>query len=159
VPEVHETLVPGVGLRHEFTTGHGERIAVLTHRGGRRQVAIYRRDDPDATLAAVHLTQQEASALAELLGATQLSEAVTSVQQQIEGLAIDWLTVEPGSGSAGATIAEAQFRTRTGSSIVAVLRGDTTIPAPGPELRLAGGDVVVAVGRPDGLSQLRALLG
>ena len=36
MPEVRETLLPGVGVRHEFTTASGERVAVLTHRGGRR---------------------------------------------------------------------------------------------------------------------------
>ena len=59
---------------------------------------------------------------------------------------------------AGATIAEGALPTRTGSSVVAVVRGDQTIAAPGPDHRFAAGDVVVAVGTPEGLSQLRDLL-
>ena len=39
-----------------------------------------------------------------------------------------------------------------------MLRDATTIPAPGPEHRFEAGDVVVAVGTPDGLAQLRTLL-
>jgi TrkA domain protein len=75
--------------------------------------------------------------------------------QRIEGLAIDWLSVGEGAAT---SIGAGGFRTRTGASIVAVLRGDETIAAPGPDLTLAAGDVVVAVGTPDGLAQLGSLL-
>lgn len=157
--EIRETLLPGVGVRHEFTTGRGERVSVLTHRNGRRELALYGGDDPDASRTVLHLSAQDARALADLLGANQVSEAVAGVQQQIEGLAIDWLNVAASSRFARATIGEGEFRTRTGASIVAIVRGETTIPAPGPETRLEADDVVVAVGRPDGLGALRDLLG
>lgn len=158
MPEVRETLLPGVGVRHEFTTGNGERVAVLTHRGGRREVAVYDRADPDACISVIHLSLEDTRTLAELLGTSQVSEALVAVQQQVEGLAIDWLTVAAGSRFAGATIGDGRFRTQTGTSIVAVVRGKTTIAAPGPETRFEGGDVVVAVGTPEGLSRLSELL-
>ncbi len=156
--EVTETRLPGVGVRHEFTTSSGERVAVLVHRSGRRELMTYHRDDPDAATTILHLSSDDTRTLAELLGATQVSEALTAVQQQLEGLAIDWITLPPGSRFATATIAEGQFRTRTGVSIVAVVRGDTTIAAPGPDHRFQPGDVAVAVGTPQGLAQLRDLL-
>ena len=158
MPEVRETMLPGVGVRHEFTTVGGERVAVLTHRTGRRELAVYDREDPDACTTALHLSPDDTRTLAELLGASQVSEALVAVQQRVEGLSIDWLTVAPGSRFVGATIGDGDFRSRTGTSIVAVIRGDTTIPAPGPDHRFDDGDVVVAVGTPDGLLQLRTLL-
>lgn len=158
MPEISQTPLPGVGVRHEFTTVNGERVAVLTHRTGRREIAVYDRDDPDACTTVLHLSHDDTRALAELLGASPVSEAVASVQQRVEGLAIEWVAVPTGSRFVGTTIAEGAFRTRTGASIVAVLRGDLTIPAPGPEHRFAEGDVAVAVGTPDGLEQLRGLL-
>lgn len=154
--EVREILLPGVGVRHEFTTSSGERVAVLTHRNGRRELAIYDRADPDACTTVLHLSPDDTRTLAELFGASQISEALVAVQQQVEGLAIDWPTVGP--RFTGATIADGRFRTVTGASIVAVVRGATTIPAPGPDTALEAGDVVVAVGTPEGLSQLRTLL-
>ena len=48
--------------------------------------------------------------------------------------------------------------TRTGSSIVAVIRSDQSIPAPGPEFGLLAGDVIVAVGTVEGLATMRDLL-
>jgi TrkA domain protein len=50
------------------------------------------------------------------------------------------------------------YRTKTGSSIVAVIRGGESIPAPGPEFPLLVGDVIVAVGTVDGLATMRELI-
>ena len=158
MPDVSETPLPGVGVRHEFVTAGGERVAVLTHRTGRREVAIYDRADPDACTTVLHLSADDTRTLAELLGASPVSEAVSAVQQRLEGLAIDWVTIPAGSRVVGASIAEGAFRTRTGASIVAVVRGGTTLPAPGPDHRFEGGDIVVVVGTTDGLAQLRELL-
>ena len=156
--EVIETQLPGVGVRHEFTTDTGERVGVLVRRGGRREILLYDQPDPDACSTPLHLSADDARTLAELLGASQVSAAVTAVQQQLEGLAIEWLEVHATSGSVGTTIADGAYRTRTGASIVAVLRDGTSVPAPGPEFTFQAGDVVVAVGTADGLEQLRRLL-
>lgn len=158
MPEVSETPLPGVGVRLEFTTADGERVAVLNHRTGRREIAVYDADDPDSCRTALHLSPEDARALAELLGASPVSEVVGDVQQHVEGLAIDWVALPGTSAFVGSTIAEGEFRTRTGASIVAVVRGDTTIPAPGPDHRFERDDVAVAVGTSEGLAELRTLL-
>ena len=155
--EVTETQLPGVGVRHEFTTVSGERVAVLSHRTGRREIAVYDRADPDACSTVLHLSHDDTRTLAELLGGSPVSEAVSGVQQ-LEGVAVDWIRIRPGNQHAGATIGDGRFRTRTGASIVALVRGDETLPAPGPEVGLEAEDVVVAVGTTGGLRQLRDLL-
>lgn len=158
MPEVSETPLPGVGVRHEFSTVGGERIAVVTHRTGRRELAIYDRADPDACTTVLHLNPDDTRTLAELLGASPVSEAVAAVQQRLEGLAIEWITIPRESRFVGATIAEGAFRTRTGASIVAVIRGSTTVPAPEPDHRFQAGEVIVAVGTTEGLAQLHEVL-
>lgn len=157
MPEVQETLLPGVGVRHEFTTVGGERVALLTHRSGRREIAVYDRDDPDACRTVVHLSTDDTRTLGELLGTSQVSEAVLGAQR-IEGLALDWITLPRGSRFDGKSIADGQFRSETGASIVAIIRGSATIPAPEPSTAFEGGDVLVAVGTPEGLTRLRSLL-
>lgn len=157
MPEVQETRLPGVGVRHEFTTVGGERVALLTHRSGRREIAVYDRDDPDASRTVLHLSADDTRTLGELLGTSQVSEAVLGAQR-IEGLSLDWITLPPGSRFDRASIADGQFRTQTGASIVAIIRGTTTIPAPEPSTTFEGGDVLVAVGTPDGLTRLRSVL-
>ncbi|HLM28288.1 MAG TPA: cation:proton antiporter regulatory subunit [Acidimicrobiales bacterium] len=152
--EVTETPLPGVGVRHEFTTAAGERLAVLSHRTGRREIAVYDRADPDACTTVLHLSPDDTRTLAELLGGSPLSEAAAGVQR-LAGVAIDWIPVRTGSEQVGATIGGGRLRTRTGASVVALVRGNDTLPAPGPDETLESGDVVVAVGTPEGLRQLR----
>jgi K+:H+ antiporter subunit KhtT len=156
--DIQETTLPGVGLRHDFTTRAGRQLGVVTHRTGRRDLLVYDRGDPDRCQEVIQLTDEEADALAELLGAARLVEHLASLQQ-VEGLAIDWLEIRAGSPYDGGTIGDTQARSRTGVSIVAILRGDRAIPAPSPQERLAAGDTLVVVGTAQGVKALSDLLG
>ncbi|MDP9419758.1 MAG: potassium transporter TrkA [Actinomycetota bacterium] len=156
--EVAETQLPGVGVRYDFVTTDGDRIGVLVHRTGRRELLLYDDDDPDACGSVVRLDADDTHTLAELLGATQVSERLAELQQDIEGLTIDWLPVAATSACSGATLREAALRSSTGVSIVAVVRGTETIPAPGGDFQLLPGDTAVAVGTPEGIKELFGLL-
>jgi TrkA domain protein len=157
--DIQETNLPGVGLRHDFTTRAGRQLGVVTHRTGRRDLLVYDREDPDACQEVVQLTDEEADALAELLGAARLVEHLAALTQRIEGLAIDWLPIRDGSPYAGRAIADTQARSRTGVSIVAIVRGDGAIPAPTPDVGLEPGDTLVVVGTAQGIKELAKLLG
>jgi TrkA domain protein len=156
--DIHETALPGVGLRHDFTTRTGRQLGVITHRTGRRDLLVYDREDPDACREVVELTDEEAEALGELLGADRVVEHLADLQR-IEGLAIDWLPIRPDSPYAGRDIADTQARSRTGVSIVAILHGNGAIPAPTPDARLDPGDTLVVVGTTKGVKDLSKLLG
>ena len=156
--DIQETNLPGVGLRHDFTTKAGRQLGVVTHRTGRRDLLVYDRQDPDACQEVIQLTDDEADALADLLGAARLVEHLAGLQR-IEGLAIDWLPIRAGSPYAGRTIADTQARSRTGVSIVAILRNDGAIPAPAPDAGLEPGDTLVVVGTARGVKELSKLLG
>ena len=156
--EVNETRLPGVGLLHDFTSRSGARVGVISHRTGRRELLVYDADDPDAVRDTVDLTPEESAALAELLGGARITERMAQLQRQVEGLAIDWLTVPQGSPFAGRTIGEGEIRRRTGVSVVALLRGEEAVPAPGPEVRLEAGDTAVVVGTPQGIELVGDLL-
>lgn len=156
--DVRETKLPGVGVRHEFTTDDGRIIGVLVLHDGRREILVYDSDDPDACSSIVSLSANDTRTVSELLGVSRVTEAVSAVQQEIEGLAIEWIELTPSSPASGATIGDGMYRTKTGSSIVAVIRDGKSIPAPGPEFGLLSGDVVVAVGTSEGLTAMRELI-
>ena len=155
--DIVETVLPGVGVRHEFTSASGQRIAVVSHRSGVREIAVYRRDDPDACTTVLELDDDDIATLGNILAVPQMAAAAEAMQR-VEGLSLDWLTVAPESPAVGSTIADGDYRSRTGASIVAVIRGRETVPAPEPSFTLAADDVVVAVGTPEGLGHLRSLL-
>lgn len=153
-----EARLPGVGVRFDFLTESGQRVGVITRHSGRRELVVYRDDDPDGASATVHLTDGDRAALIELLGGSQVTQSLTDLQQRVEGLAIDWLVIPSGWFAAGRTIADTQMRRRTGVSIVAILRDADTIPSPEPSERLGAGDTVVVVGTPHGIDAASAVL-
>ncbi|MFJ6194832.1 potassium transporter TrkA [Micromonospora sp. NPDC092111] len=72
--EVERTPLPGIGMRHCFTTADGRRVGVVTHRaGGRRDLVHDDGRDPDSTCS-LTLTRAEAITLAGLLGIIDLVE-------------------------------------------------------------------------------------
>jgi TrkA domain protein len=156
--EVRETKLPGVGVRHDFVTAEGDRIGVLAHRTGRRELLIYDKADPDACSQVVHLDSQDTHTLAEVLGASRVSETLAGLQQQVEGLTIDWITVEEGAPVAGLSLRDAALRGRTGVSVVAVLRKGTTVPSPDPDFTLLPGDTAITVGTAEGTQHAFELL-
>jgi TrkA domain protein len=168
VPEIHETALPGVGVRYELTTRTGVHLGVVAHRHGRRDLLVYDRADPDAVGESVALNEAESGALATLLGASVpaadnragVGGAGTTVGrgQPIGRFAVDWVGVPPGSPYAGRSIATAGVRSITGVSIVAVLRDDAAFPSPGPDFCLQAGDTALVVGTPDGVAALIELL-
>jgi CPA2 family monovalent cation:H+ antiporter-2 len=63
-------------------------------------------------------------------------------------LEVDWKVVERHSELAGKTIAGSAIRSRTGASVVAIIRGNRVIPNPPPEELLQEGDRVAVIGTP-----------
>jgi TrkA domain protein len=154
--EVFETRLPGVGMRYEFTTTEGEHVGVLVRRDGRREVAMYDRRDPDTCRAAIALDTTDA---AELLGGTKVTERLTELRHEVEGLSIEWTTVPATGALTERTIGDGRIRSVTGASVVAVIRGDRSIPGPGPDLRLEAGDIVLLMGEATAVQAGARLLG
>lgn len=156
--EIREVKLPGLGVRYEFTTQEGRRVGVVSHRSGRKELYLAHPDDPDAFKRMLGLSNEDARTLAEILGGSRIAEELAALQQRIEGLAIDWVPVREDSRFVGRTIGDARVRTRTGVSIVAVLRGEHAVPAPGPDFELAPGDYLVVVGTTRGIEEVVELL-
>lgn len=74
-------------------------------------------------------------------------------------LEITWATLSGESTLAGKTLAEASLRTRTGASVVAILRGTELMPNPSSETRLSIGDRLGIIGQADQIAAAERLLG
>ncbi len=144
--QIDKTALPGIGLRYEFTTEQGRRVAVVSHRSGRRELVVYDTVDPDAGREVLQLNDDEGDALAELLGAPRIVERLADAQRELAGLETSQLVIAAGSRFDGRTLGETQARTRTGASIVAVVREGRVIASPRPDFVFAGDDLVVVVG-------------
>ena len=131
---------------------------MISHRSGLREIYVSRSDDPDEFTRVLGLSPDDARTLAELLGASRVAEQLAELQQRIEGLVIDWLPVRDDSPFVGRAIGDTQMRSRTGVSVVAIVRGEEAMPAPGPEVGVESGDYLVVVGTGRGVEQAVELL-
>lgn len=153
---VEEVELPGIGMRYDIMTRKRRRVGVVQHRSGRRDLLVYSREDPDACSETVRLTDDESAALGELLGAPRIVDTLTAFD--VEGLLSEQIPIDPDSPFANRTLGETHARTRTGASIVAVIRGQETIISPAPDFRFEPGDGVVVVGTREGLRGVSTIL-
>lgn len=156
--EIEQTALPGIGSRHVIVTRSGRRIGVVSHRSGRRELVIYEVGDPDTAAASMVLNAEEADALAELLGAPRIVQRLARMHKELEGLLSEQVLITADAPFVGRTLGETQARTRTGASIVAVVRQGEVHASPGPDFRFEAGDIVVVVGTPDGTAGVAHIL-
>lgn len=156
--EINETPLPGLGVRYDFACASSDVVGVVSHHSGRRQLLIYDRDDRDAVAHSVTMSPDEARILADLLGGSTITERLEDLRQHVAGLALEWLPISADSPYAGRRLGDVELRTRTGISVVALVRGDSAIPAPGPDDVLRAGDTAVVVGTTDALTKAAGLL-
>ena len=150
--ETERTALPGIGLRHEFRTAKGQHAAVISYGSGRRDLVIYSSDDPDTVVATLALNTEEANGVAELLGTARIVERLADLRRQVVGLKTVQVPIAAGSPYDSRALADTQTRTRTGASIVAVIRGGQILASPRPDFVFQPGDLVVVVGTDEGTS-------
>lgn len=156
--DVEVTPLPGIGVRHEIVTRSGRRIGVISYRDGRSELLIYRKDDPDAAAVSVPLATGEAGTLASLLGAPHLVEHLSGQHSDLVSIQTHQIAVVPGSRYDRAPLGDTALRSRTGTSIVAVVRSGIVHPSPRPDFELLGGDLLVVVGTEEGLADAARVL-
>lgn len=155
---IEKVELPGIGTRHDVITTKGRRIGVVTLRTGARELAFFDINDPDAAVDSIELSDGEASALADVLGASVMLGQLLGLSEQAAGLATEQLILPACSPFAGAELGDTRARTLTHTSIVAIVRGTEIIPSPTPRTALEAGDTIVAVGTRSGLDALARLL-
>jgi TrkA domain protein len=156
--DVERIDLPGIGTSHVVTTARGRRIGIVSHRSGRRDLVVYDKEDPDTSVVSVALSADEANAIAEYLGTARIIEQLAEMQRQVAGLVTEQLVIAPGSPYAGRTLGDTRARTRTGASIVAVVRGNEVIASPRPDFGLQARDLMVVVGTAAGVDAVATLL-
>ena len=156
--DVEETALPGVGLRYDFETAEGQRVAVVSRRTGKQELVLYAQDDPDRAEIVIPLTATEADTLAEILGAPRIVERLSDLHRQVEELIVEQVLVPAGSLYEGRPLGDTRARTRTGASIVAVVRGEKVSASSRPDFVLRVGDVLIVVGTDEGVRGVEEIL-
>lgn len=155
---IYEAEVPGVGHKFELELNGDERLVVIIHHDGKRDV--YRRPDPDADSDLLFsLSDKQARQFGSILeGAHFQPVELEEVQVPLGDSLIEWYDVDEGAEIVGETLEAANIRESVGVSVLAIQRDEKTIANPGPDEVIAAGDTVVAIGTGDELHAFETLL-
>ena len=154
---VENRVLPGIGVCQELELHDGRRIGVVTRRDGHRDIVVYD-EDGDGAAATITLDEREADVIAELLGAPQLVARLADLQRGADELLTEQLPIAADSPFVGRPLGDTQARTRTGASIVAVVRAGAPHASPGPDFVFESGDLVLTVGTRAGLDHVAHIL-
>jgi TrkA domain protein len=156
---IRETSLPGVGRKFQIEAASGDRLVIVIHDDGTRELYHFTRKDPDRVASVVTLADSEARQIAGIIGGlTYVPKALPSAEIVLDDLLLEWYAIEKGSACIGKTIRDLQVRTASGASIVSIIEPDRikrinpeadTILNEGATLILAGDRKTIA-----GLKQL-----
>jgi TrkA domain protein len=143
---VYETDVPGVGRKFEYELDGDDRLVVLIHHDGKREVFRRRSAEADSEKL-FELSDRQAREFGTLLeGAYFQPVDLDRIQVPLGDEIIQWHDVPSDSSLVGQTLSDCGIRRETGTSILAVQRDDETVANPDPDFEFEASDVVVALG-------------
>jgi len=156
--QVREHDLPGVGKKFSIVTNDQDRLTVIIHNSGHRELYFFRRGE-EYPFMALRLDDAEARQLSAILAGAYFQPPVAESMDIILGqLSIEWLRVEPGSAVAGKSLAESGIREGSGASVLAILRGDEAIANPPPQETIRPGDTLVVIGDREQVQRARRLV-
>lgn len=155
-----ETDLPGVGKKFVIQTRSGEKLTIIIHDDGRREIYHYDKDNFDDSLSMVTLDDDEAKYVSAIIGGiTYQPTALENIEVALGGLTIEWYRLEAKYKAIGATIGELRVRERTGATIIAVIeKNQKKHVNPGPDLMLTADATVVVIGERLHQQQIRQIL-
>jgi TrkA domain protein len=156
--KVEEVALPGVGRKFTITVGSGDRLVIVVHSSGKRELQYFEAGEDDEPRAALDLTDEEAREVGAILaGVLFHPEAVGDTQSKLGQKVIEWIKVLPGSRLAGKRVGEIPLP--PGAHLLAVDRpGAPLVPNPGPEVVLEVGDTLVVAGTREAVEALKRSL-
>ena len=144
--DVREHDLPGVGKKFAVVTNDSDRLTIIIHNSGHREIYFFERGE-DYPAYALRMEDGEARKLGAILGGAFFQPVVAeSMEMVLDQLSVEWMKVGAESPLAGKSLLEAAVRERTGASVIAILRGGKAIPNPQPDERIKSGDTLMVVG-------------
>jgi TrkA domain protein len=156
---VYESDLPGVGKKFEIEIGDEERLVIVTHNTGKREVFLKTTEGADSEKL-FELPDRLARTVGTILEGAYF-QPVQSEQAETmlaEGTFLKWYNVDDGAELAGHTLAEARIRERMGVSVAAIERAGTVIPSPQADTVVEVGDTLVVIGSREDLHGFDALV-
>ncbi|MEF2968441.1 cation:proton antiporter regulatory subunit [Paenibacillus sp. M1] len=155
-----ETELPGIGKKFVIETRSGEKMTIIIHDDGRREIYHYDKDNHDDSISMVTLDDDEARYVSAIVGGvTYQPTALENIEVALGDLIIEWYRLEPKYKAIGKTIGDLRIRQRSGATIIAVIeKNQKKHVNPGPDLLLTADALVVVIGERLHQQQIRHIL-
>ena len=156
---IHESDLPGIGKKFVVDLDDGSQLIVVIHNTGKRE--LFRRETPDEDSEKVfELSDRLARQVGTIMEGAYFQPISDVAAETVlgEDTIIEWVKIPPTSPVVGQTLGEADVRSNTGASIVAIQRGSETIQNPGPETTIDVADLLVIVGSQEAYQALDAFV-
>jgi TrkA domain protein len=144
---IRESELPGIGCKFEIITKNDEKIVIVIHDDGRREIYLFDTDHEDVT-SNIAFNDAEARQMAAILGGmTYKPKALETIEMAFAGLVIEWFKVEPGARAEGKTIGQLDIRNHYNVTVISILKNNMKeMLNVGPEAVIAKGDTLVISG-------------
>jgi TrkA domain protein len=158
-PNLEETRLPGIGAKFVLSLESGGRLTVILHNDGKRELYWFRRGRQDEPTAVITLDDDEARQLGAVIGgAYERPKIVEDLEVALGQLLIEWVEVPETSPWIGKTLAECQFRAKTGVTVIAILRDPEPVVGARPDDVVQRGDTLVTVAKASQYAPFRRML-
>ena len=156
--ELRETRLPGVGVKYVLPLHGGDRLSIILHNDGKRELYLFRPGD-DEPRAVITLDDGEARQLGAVIGgAYERPRIVEELEMALGELQIEWIPVPDTSPWIDKTLAECGFRAKVGVTVIAILREPEPVSGAQPNDVIKQGDTLVTVGKAGNYAAFRRLL-
>jgi TrkA domain protein len=156
--DLSESRLPGVGTKFTLRLDSGERLAIIMHNDGTRELYAFGHGD-DEPRAVITLDDDEARQLGAVIGgAYERPKIVEELEMALGELTIEWVQVPDTSPWIGKTLAECGFRAKTGVTVIAILREPESVSGAQPQDIVLKGDTLVTVAKAGSYAAFRRLL-
>ncbi len=156
---IRETDLPGIGRKVQVSTRSGDKLVIVIHDDGRRELYHFKYEDLDESISMITLTDAEARQVAGIIGGlTYKPKALESAEIALNDLVIEWVKMEPGFTAVNKSIAELRVRQQTGATIIAIVRQNGTKVSPGPDEIFTKDATLVVAGERDQIKAFNQLI-
>ncbi|ALF09138.1 cation:proton antiporter regulatory subunit [Parageobacillus thermoglucosidasius] len=145
---IRESELPGVGKKFEVFTKNKDKMVIIIHDNGRRDLYYFEQDNYEDYVANAVFDDTEARQIAAIIGGmTYKPKALENIEIVFDELVIEWFKVEQGAKAANQSIGQLNVRQSFDVNIIAIVKKNhQIIHTPGPENIIEEGDTLIVSG-------------